>query len=117
METLVFILVIILGNALLPLFLPWWIFIPFNILASFPFRLRPGQAFWLGGMCSGLVWLGWSWWLSLENKHILAGRLWQVLGLPHQSLLFFAEFLIPFLLGGTACMAAIQFKQFKQSNG
>jgi hypothetical protein len=117
METLVFISIILLGNAVLPIFLPWWVVVPFNVLASLPFRLRPVQAFWFGGIGSGLVWLVWAYWLSHQNQHILAGRLWQILGLPHQSFLFFAEFLVPFLLGGIACMAGLQFKQFKQSNG
>ena len=117
METLVFILIILLGNAGLPLFLPWWVFIPFNLLASLPFRLKASQAFWFGGISSGLVWLIWSYWQSYQNQHILANRLWQVLGLGHPVILFFLEFTLPFLLGGIACMAGIQFKQFKQTNG
>lgn len=117
METLVFVLVIITGNVVFPVFLPWWTFIPFNLLFALPFRLRPLKAFWAGGISSGLVWLLWSFWQSSANHHLLADRLWQILGLPHRSLLFFAEFLIPFLLGGIACMVGIQFKQFKQYNG
>jgi hypothetical protein len=117
MEKLVFICIILLGNVILPIFLPWWTIVPYNLLVVLPFRLSTAQAFWYGGISCGMVWLTWSFMLSHSNGHILAGRLWQILGLPHQSLLFFAEFLIPFLLGGIACMAGIQFKQFKQSNG
>jgi hypothetical protein len=117
MEVLVFCLLILIGNAILPLFLPWWIIIPYNIIAAFPFRLRPAQAFWLGGTFSGLIWLCWSFYLSYKNQHILAGKLWQILQLGHPAVLFVAEFLLPFLLGGIACMASIQFKQFRQANG
>ena len=117
MEVLVFCLLILIGNAALPIFLPWWIIIPYNILATIPFRIRPVQAFWLGGSISGLVWLSWSLFLSIKNQHILADKLWQILHLGHPAVLFAAEFLLPFLLGGIACMASVQFKQFRKSNG
>ena len=116
MELLVFCLLILAGNIALPVFLPWWIIVPFNMLAALPFRLRPMQAFWLGGICSGIVWLIWSFVQSAENQHLLAEKLWQILKLGHPSVLFLLEFLLPFLLGGIACMSSIQFKQFRQSN-
>lgn len=117
MEILIFFVIILIGNIGLPLFLPWWIIVPFNMLASLPFRLRPAQAFWLGGIASGLVWLSWSFIQSAQNQHILAEKLWQILKLGHPSVLFLFEFLLPFLLGGISCMSSIQFKQFRQTNG
>jgi len=117
MEILAFSLLLIAGNIGLPLFLPWWVFIPFNMLAALPFRLRPAQGFWFGGISSGLVWLIWSFIQSAENQHLLAEKLWQILKLGHPSVLFLLEFLLPFLLGGIACMSSIQFKQFRQANG
>jgi hypothetical protein len=117
MEVLVFCLLVLLGNIGLPLFLPWWIIIPFNMLAALPFRLRPAQAFWLGGLASGLVWLVWAYFLSQQNQHLLADKLWQILKLGHPAVLFATEFLLPFSLGGIACMTSIQFKQFRQANG
>lgn len=116
MELLVFLLVILLGNSLLPVYLPWWIFIPFNLLSSLPFRLSSAEAFTWGGSASGLVWLSWSYWQSHQNQHILAGRLSGVLGLSNSLLLFALEFFIPFMLGGVACMTGIQFKNFKKAN-
>lgn len=117
METLVFILIVASGNAILPIFLPWWIMVPFNLIAVLPFRISARSAFWFGGIATGLVWLLGSFWLSSANQHILAGRITQVLGFGHMAVLFLAEFILPFLLGGIACMTGTLFKKFKQSNG
>jgi hypothetical protein len=117
METLVFILIIAAGNTILPIFLPWWIMVPFNFLAVLPFRISGKAAFWLGGFATGMVWLSGSLWMSYSNQHILAGRITQVLGFGNIAVLFLAEFLLPFLLGGIACMTGTLFKKFKQTNG
>ena len=82
-----------------------------------PFRISAKSAFWFGGFATGLVWLLGSFLLSSANQHILAGRITKVLGFEHMAVLFLAEFLLPFLLGGIACMTGISFKKFKQSNG
>lgn len=116
MEALIFFVIVLVSNSVLPLFLPWWILVPANILATFPFRLTKGLGFWLGGFASGLVWLGASLWISHSNGHILAQRLTKLLMVPHPVLLFGVEFLIPFLLGGIAALTGIHFKKFITSN-
>jgi hypothetical protein len=116
MEALIFFVIVLVSNSVLPLFLPWWILVPANILASFPFRLTNGIGFWLGGFGSGLVWLGASLWISGINGHILAQRLSKLFMIPHPVLLFGVEFLIPFLLGGIASLTGIHFKKFITSN-
>ncbi len=117
MEALVFLVIVLLGNSILPVFLPWWILVPCNLLAVLPFRLGKGLGFWLGGFGSGLVWLGSALWISHGNGHILAQRLTKILMLPHPVLLFGAVFLIPFLLGGISAMTGILFKKFIFTHG
>jgi hypothetical protein len=112
MEALVFFLILVVGNAILPLFSPWWILAPVCFLCTFPFRLGKGLGFWLAGFASGFTWLGYALWISHFNEHLLAKSLTQVLMLPHPVLLFFSVFFIPFLVGGLSALTGILFKQF-----
>jgi len=116
MEALIFFILIIFGNAVLPIFLDWWILVPCNILMTLPFKLGKGLGFWLGGFGSGFVWLGSSLWISHSNGHILAQRLTKILMLPHPVLLFVVVFFIPFFLGGFSALTGILFKKFITTN-
>jgi hypothetical protein len=115
-EALIYFIVCLVGNGLLPLWLPWWIIVPINFFFVFPFRFGKGIAFWLGGFASGTAWLAYSLWLSNENQHILAPRLTKLLTLPHPILLFTLIFLLPFVLGGVSSMTGIMFKNFFKTN-
>jgi hypothetical protein len=111
-ESLIFFVLILIGNSLLPIVLPWWILIPFNFLATLPFRLSKGWGFWLAAFGTGSVWLTLTLWISHHNDHLLARRLTDLMALPYPVLLFAVVFFIPFLVGGIASLAGISFKQF-----
>jgi hypothetical protein len=116
LEALVYFIATLLFNALLPVWLDWWIIVPINILLAIPFRLSRSLGFWLGGFSSGLSWLGCALWLSNQNQHILAPRLTQLLKLPHPILLFALIFILPFLLGGLSGMTGTMIKKFFRTN-
>lgn len=112
MEIVLFFLLIALLDGFLPVYLDWWIFLPANFLLAALFRISGRVSFWLGGLASGMVWLTYGLIISKSNGHILAERVSLVLQLPHPVLLFVALFFLSFFLGGLACLAGVQFKQF-----
>jgi hypothetical protein len=115
-EALLFFLILLIGNSVLPVLLPWYIIVPINFFAVFPFKLKNSLAFWLAGFASGLVWLFYSLWISHNNQHILAQRLTKVIMLPFPVMLFMAEFFIPFFVGGISALTGSLFKKFITTN-
>jgi hypothetical protein len=111
-EVLLFFLLSAILNGFLPVYLPWWVFIPVNFLLAVFFRMGGKLSFWTGGLASGLVWLVYSVFISNANGHILAERTSLILQLPHPALLFAALFSLAFFLGGLAALAGVQFRNF-----
>lgn len=116
MEALAYFIATFLLNGILPFWLPWYVFVPVNLLLAIPLRLSQSLAFWLGGFSAGIGWLAYSLWLSHANQHILAPRLTQLLKLPHPILLFTLIFALPFLLGGLSGMTGVMIKKFFKTN-
>lgn len=117
MEALIFFIFSLVFNALVPIWLPWWVIVPIHLLLTVSLRLSRALAFWLGGISPAIVWLGYSIWLSFQNDHILVPRLAQVLMLPHPVLYFGIVFIVPFLVGGFSALIGVLLKNFLVHHG
>lgn len=102
---LLFLLVLVLATVA-QLFLPWWVITPLCLGLAFFSAATAGQAFGAGFLGIGLGWLGLAGWLSLQNHHLLAHRVAQLLPLGGSAeALLLVTALIGGLVGGSAALA------------
>ncbi|AII51730.1 hypothetical protein [Hymenobacter sp. APR13] len=88
------------------LFLPWWVITPLCMGLAFFSAATPGPAFGTGFLGIGLGWLGLAGWLSLQNHHILAQRVAQLLPLGGSAgALLLVTAIVGGLVGGLAALA------------
>lgn len=75
-------IVILAAAFLAQLFLPWWVIIPICLAASFWRAKSAWKSFLIPLASIFLLWAATASYLSIQNDHILAGRVAQMFGLP-----------------------------------
>lgn len=108
---LLFLLILVLATVA-QLFLPWWVITPLCLGLAFFSAATAGQAFGAGFLGIGLGWLGLAGWLSLQNHHLLAHRVAQLLPLGGSAIaLMLITALVGGLVGGIAALAGTWLRQ------
>ncbi|WBA41392.1 hypothetical protein [Hymenobacter canadensis] len=108
---LLFLLILVLATVA-QLFLTWWVITPLCVGLAFFSATTAGQAFVAGFLGIGLGWLGLAGWLSLQNHHLLAHRVAQLLPLGGSAVaLVLVTALIGGLVGGLAALAGSWLRQ------
>jgi hypothetical protein len=100
-----FILIVFLGFAF-GLYLPWWSIALAAFIVSALIPVKPGWAFLVGFISLFLLWGGLAWYQSVNNNHILAHRMSQViLKKDEPAQLAFLTALIGAVVGGFAALS------------
>jgi hypothetical protein len=109
---LLLLLMILALSTVAQLFLPWWVITPLCMGLAFFSAATPGAAFGAGFLGIGLGWLGLAGWLSLQNHHLLAQRVAQLLPLGGSAVaLVLVTALLGGLVGGVAALAGAWARQ------
>lgn len=87
------------------LYFDWWIIAPAAFIAAVLVRQRPGIAFLTGLLAVFLLWAGLSYWIDVQNQHILATRIAKLMGVGSPFMLVIVTGLVGGLVGGFAALS------------
>src|SRR5687768_5843954 len=107
MRFLIIILLIAFLSFIACMYLPWWSItvVAFIVISVIP--VSPGKSFMAGFISVFLLWAVMTFWISLNNDHLLAGKVSTViLKISNAYLLIFITALIGGIVGGLAALSA-----------
>ncbi|MCA8832330.1 hypothetical protein [Hymenobacter pini] len=105
-KTVLLLLLICVGSALLQLVFPWWSVVPLCLALVAWFRVSGGGAFLAGLLGVGLSWWLPAAWLNTHGANLLAARVATLLPLGGQSwLLVLLSGVLAGLVGGLAALS------------
>ncbi|WP_028787564.1 hypothetical protein [Terrimonas ferruginea] len=87
------------------LYFDWWIIAPAAFITAVLVRQRPGMAFLAGFLAVFLLWAGLSYWIDVQNQHILATRIAKLMGVGSPFMLVIVTGLVGGLVGGLAALS------------
>ena len=73
-------IVIIIVSFLLSFYAPWWIIALVSMISAYIFKLKHWTAAMYGLLAGFILWAGLSFYLDVENKHILSSKIGQLFG-------------------------------------
>jgi len=107
MKFIASVLLTILLSFVICLYMDWWSIAIAAFVVAICIRQAPVKSFLTGFIALVLLWGGLSWWIDIQNEHLLSHRLSLVLHLGGSSfLMVFVTALIGGLVGGFAALAA-----------
>ena len=68
------IITVILLNAILENYLPWWVIAPVAFVVSYLFKLKWHQAFLAGFLGLFILWASMAFFIDCSNEHILSSK-------------------------------------------
>lgn len=107
-------IITLLLAAVLQLFLPWWSIAIAAFVAGLLIKQKAHRAFLHGFLGIFLLWTLASLWVYLDNEAILAGKLADLLFLPHSLLAVLATGLVGGITGGCAGITGHYLRQALQ---
>ncbi|MDF2383972.1 hypothetical protein JMG10_21050 [Nostoc ellipsosporum NOK] len=87
------------------LYFDWWIIAPAAFLTAALVRQRPGIAFLAGFLAIFILWAGLSYWIDVQNQHILGTRIAKLMGVGSTFMLVVVTGLVGGLVGGMAALS------------
>ncbi len=112
MKIVISIVLMMLGGFAACLFFPWWSISIVSVLVSICIPQKRGVSFLIGFIAFFLLWLGWSFLISVNNHHILAHRVsLLILKMDQPILLCLVTGLVGGVIGGMASLTGSFFRQ------